>query len=307
MSTSQLGRAHRPRKQLLVGGQPLPSRSASAVKAVAFTIACALVIMPFVAIVATSMAPPDQVARAGGLVLLPERVDLSAYEAILSGGIVTRALMISVVITVLGTLLSLTVSSLFAYALTRRGLPLRRTFILLVIFSLFFSPGLLPTYLAVQSYGLIDSLAAVIVPTALSGFNVIVLRAFFGSIPSELLEAAEIDGASELQVLTRVVLPLSKAALAVIGLFYAVGYWNSFFTALLYLNDSSKWPLQLVLRTYVVDDTSITGYDLAADAIPAQASLQMAILVISVVPILLVYPWLQKHFAKGALTGAIKG
>lgn len=308
MSTSQLPRTpRRSRRNLLVGGQPLPSPAASAVKAVAFTFACTLVIMPFIGIVATSVAPPEQISRAGGLVLFPEHLDFSAYEAILSGGIVTRALVISIAITICGTLLSLTVSSLFAYALTRRGLPYRRALLILVIVSLFFSPGLLPTYLAVQSYGLIDSLAAVIVPTALSGFNVIVLRSFFGSIPTELMEAAEIDGASEVQVLTRVVLPLSKAALAVIGLFYAVGYWNSFFSALLYLNDSSKWPLQLVLRTYVVDDTSITGYDLSADAIPAQASLQMAILVISVVPILLVYPWLQKHFAKGALTGAIKG
>lgn len=311
MTTTQLrSPARRPRhrrKHILVGGQPLPSPGASVIKAVFFSIACALVIMPFVAIISTSMAPPEQISRAGGLVLFPEQLDLSAYEAILSGGIVTRALGISIFITVCGTLLSLTVTSLFAYTLTRKGLPYRRLLTILVIVSLFFSPGLLPMYLAVQSYGLIDSLAAVIVPTALSGFNVIVLRSFFGSIPPDLLEAAEIDGASELQILTKVVLPLSKAALAVIGLFYAVGYWNSFFSALLYLNDSSMWPLQLVLRTYVVDDTSITGYDLAADAIPAQASLQMAILVISVVPILLVYPWLQKHFAKGALTGAIKG
>lgn len=291
----------------MVGGQPPPSVLATIAKAFVFTIACALVIMPFVAVISTSIAPPEQVSRAGGLVLVPERVDVSAYTAVLSGGIVTRALVVSIIVTVCGTLLSLTVSALLAYALTRRALPFRRALMMLVVVSLFFSPGLLPTYLAVQSYGMLNSLVALIVPTALSAFNVIVLRAFFGSLPQDVLEAAEIDGASELRILTMIVAPLSKAALAVIGLFYAVGYWNSFFSALLYLNDSSMWPLQLVLRTYVVDDNTITGYDLAADSIPAQPSLQMAILVISVVPILLVYPWLQKHFAKGALTGAIKG
>lgn len=291
----------------MVGGQPPPSALATIAKAFVFTIACALVIMPFVAVISTSIAPPEQVSRAGGLVLVPERVDVSAYTAVLSGGIVTRALVVSIIVTVCGTLLSLTVSALLAYALTRRALPFRRALMMLVVVSLFFSPGLLPTYLAVQSYGMLNSLVALIVPTALSAFNVIVLRAFFGSLPQDVLEAAEIDGASELRILTMIVAPLSKAALAVIGLFYAVGYWNSFFSALLYLNDSSMWPLQLVLRTYVVDDNTITGYDLAADSIPAQPSLQMAILVISVVPILLVYPWLQKHFAKGALTGAIKG
>lgn len=308
MSTSRRdeGRPRR-RRRALVGGQLPPSPAASAVKAVVFSIACALVVLPFVGIVATSLAPAEQIARAGGLVLFPDSIDLSAYDAILSGGIVTRALLVSIVVTVCGTLLSLTVTSLLAYSLTRRALPMRRGVTLLVIVSLFFSPGLLPTYLAVQSYGLLNSLTALIVPTALSAFNVIVLRAFFGGLPRDILDAAEIDGASELRLLTAIVVPLSKAALAVIGLFYAVGYWNSFFSALLYLNDSTMWPLQLVLRTYVVDDNTITGYDLASDAIPAQPSLQMAILVISVVPILLVYPWLQKHFAKGALTGAIKG
>lgn len=297
----------RSRRRVAVGGQLPPTPLTSAAKFVVFTIASLLVLLPFVGVVATSIAPPDQVGAAGGLVLLPERIDLSSYRAILSGGIVTRALLVSMVVTICGTVLSLTVTSLLAYALTRRGMPARRAVTLLVIVSLFFNPGLLPSYLAVQAYGLLNTLAALIVPTALSAFNVIVLRAFFGGLPTDVLEAAEIDGASELTILTRIVLPLSKAALAVVGLFYAVGYWNSFFSALLYLNDSRLWPLQLVLRTYVVDDNTITGYDLAAESVPAQPSLQMAILVISIVPILLVYPWLQRHFAKGALTGAIKG
>jgi multiple sugar transport system permease protein/putative aldouronate transport system permease protein len=161
----------------------------------------------------------------------------------------------------------------------------------------------------VKQFGLLDSYWALILPTALSAFNVIVMRSFFMAIPQELLESARIDGAGDFAVFWRIVLPLSKAVLADIGLFYAVGYWNAFFNALLYINDTAKWPLQLVLRTYVINNAQLGGADLgaSADALPPQASIQMAILVVSIVPILIVYPFLQRHFAKGVLTGAVKG
>jgi multiple sugar transport system permease protein/putative aldouronate transport system permease protein len=159
----------------------------------------------------------------------------------------------------------------------------------------------------VKQTGLLDSLWSLIVPTMVSGFNVIVLRSFFQGVPQELTESATIDGAGEWAIFSRIVLPLSKAVLAVIGLFYAVGYWNTFFNALLYIDDAAKWPMQLVLRTYVVNDTAMGQADLGTEKMPPQASLQMAILVVSMVPILLVYPFLQKHFAKGVLTGAVKG
>jgi multiple sugar transport system permease protein/putative aldouronate transport system permease protein len=128
------------------------------------------------------------------------------------------------------------------------------------------------------------------------------------NLPTEIMESARIDGAGEFVIFRRIVLPLSKAALAVIGLFYAVGYWNAFFNALLYLNDNSRWPLQLILRSYVVDQSTLTASQLGAqEAVPPQQSIQMAILVISIVPIVIVYPFLQRHFAKGVLTGAVKG
>jgi multiple sugar transport system permease protein/putative aldouronate transport system permease protein len=140
-------------------------------------------------------------------------------------------------------------------------------------------------------------------------FQVIIMRAFFQEIPGELVDAARIDGANELQILTRIVLPLSKAVIAVIGLFNAVAYWNAFFNAVLYINDTEKWPLQLVLRTYVVDNAAlgVDTADIAGTVMPPAQSLQMAILVISLVPIALVYPFLQRHFAKGMLIGAVKG
>jgi multiple sugar transport system permease protein/putative aldouronate transport system permease protein len=260
-----------------------------------------------VAVISTSIAPNKQVNESGGLVLLPHSVDFGAYRSLFAGGVVTQALFVSVFVTVIGTLLSLTVSALLAYSLARPGFTAGRPILLVVLFSMLFSPGIIPTYLVVKGAGLLDSIWALIVPTMVSAFNVIVLRAFFANLPSEITESARIDGAGELKTFGYIVLPLSKAVLSVIGLFYAVSYWNAFFSALLYLNDSKLWPLQLVLRTYVINDTQLGSAELGTERLPPQASIQMAILVVSIVPILVVYPFLQRHFAKGVLTGAVKG
>jgi multiple sugar transport system permease protein/putative aldouronate transport system permease protein len=199
------------------------------------------------------------------------------------------------------------VSCLLAYALSRPGFVAGRPILLVVLFSMLFSPGIIPLYLTVKGVGLLDSIWALIVPTMISAFNVVVLRAFFMNLPNEITESARIDGAGELMTFSYIVLPLSKAVLSVIGLFYAVAYWNAFFSALLYLNDSKLWPLQLVLRTYVINDTQLGSAELGTELLPPQASIQMAILVVSIVPILIIYPFLQRHFAKGVLTGAVKG
>ena len=291
----------------LLHGQAPPSPPERLIKAVVFTVLCLAVLVPFLAVFATSVAPREQISDAGGLVLLPRGIDLTAYEAIFSGGVVTRALGVSVFITVVGTGLSLLVSCLLAYAISRGHFVLARPVLLVVLIGMLFSPGIIPVYLVVKQTGLLDSLWALIIPTMVSGFNVIVLRSFFQGIPEELTESATIDGASEWTIFSRIVMPLSKAVLAVIGLFYAVGYWNSFFSALLYIDDAAKWPMQLVLRTYVVNDTAMGQADIGLEQMPPQSSLQMAILVVSMVPILIVYPFLQRHFAKGVLTGAVKG
>ncbi|WP_344144931.1 carbohydrate ABC transporter permease [Kribbella yunnanensis] len=278
-----------------------------ALKGVVLLVFCAVVIIPFVAVISTSIAPNKQITESGGLVLLPESVDFAAYRSLFAGGVVTQALGVSVFVTVVGTLLSLTVSCLLAYALARPSFVAGRPILLVVLFSMLFSPGIIPTYLVVKGAGLLDSIWSLIVPTMISAFNVIVLRAFFLNLPGELTESARMDGASELKTFGYVVLPLSKAVLSVVGLFYAVSYWNAFFSALLYLNDSRLWPLQLVLRTYVINDTQLGSAELGTELLPPQASIQMAILVVSIVPILLIYPFLQRHFAKGVLTGAVKG
>jgi putative aldouronate transport system permease protein len=293
----------------MIDGSPIPSLGARVVKGVVLTVLCAMVIVPFIGIVSTSLASPEQVNKAGGFVLFPQSISWDAYRTIFTGGVVSRALVVSTIVTGLGTVLSLVTTSLLAWALSRRGTVGNRPMLLLVLFSLLFSPGMIPSYLVVMQFGLINTYWALIVPTMVNAFNVIVVRSFFVNLPGELMDSARIDGASEWQVFRHIALPLSKAVLAVVGLFYAVGYWNAFFNAMLYINDASKWPLQLVLRTYVVNGTQLGAQDLGAslEAVPPQASIQMAILVVSIVPIMLVYPFLQKHFAKGVLTGAVKG
>lgn len=278
-------------------------------KGVVLLVICAVVIVPFIGIVSTSIASPKQVTNAGGFVLWPDGVNLGAYQSIFAGGVVTRALAVSIGITTAGTGISLACSTLLAYALSRPGSFGHRLGLMIVLLTLLFAPGIIPNYLVVKQFGLIDSYFALILPTAISAFNVIVLRSFFMSIPRELIDSARLDGAGDFGIFWRLTMPLSKAVLAVIGLFYAVGYWNSFFNALIYINDAGKWPLQLVLRTYVVDNAQLAGADLgaAADQLPPQSTIQMAILVTSIVPILIVYPFLQRHFAKGVLTGAVKG
>lgn len=286
-----------------------PNPFVQVVKFIALVISVALVIIPFWTVLATSVADQATInAAAGGMVLWPTGFTLSSYSAVLSGGVVTRALVISILITVIGTALSLATTAGLAYWLSRPRAFLKKPVLMLTLGAVLFSPGIIPLYLTVKQLGLLDSYWSLILPSMVNAFNVIVMRAFFLELPQELFESAAIDGASSATVLFKIVLPLSKAVLAVIGLFYAVAYWNAFFNALLYIGSSDKWPMALVLRTYVVNQTTIGGDQVGAtEALPPQLSLQMAILVMAILPIMVVYPFLQKHFAKGVMIGAVKG
>jgi putative aldouronate transport system permease protein len=283
-------------------------------KAFALTLVALAVLFPLYVVVLTSFSTQRSVDRAGGLVVVPHELSPAAYIQLFSGGVVTRAVMVSVGITVVGTLFSLAVTVLAAYGLSRPGTLFHRPLLFVVLLTFLFGPGIIPSYLLVQSLGLIDTYASLVLPTAVSAFNLIVVRAFFMNVPGELLDSARIDGAGEFRILARVVLPLSKAVVAVVGLFYAVGYWNAFFNAILYLNDNNKWPLQLVLNQYIVKGQQLpTGSggvpaDTAFGFAPAPTlGIKMAVLVIAVVPAVLVYPFVQRHFTKGVIIGAVKG
>ncbi|MEV5976524.1 carbohydrate ABC transporter permease [Streptomyces sp. NPDC052114] len=284
-----------------------PTKIGSAAKAVVITVICAVMILPFLTVLSTSLASREEITESGGFVLFPTEPTLEAYRTILSGGIVSRAVIVSVLITVVGTALSLLTTIALAYALSKRGVPGSKPVLLMVLFTLLFAPGMVPMYVVVKELGLLDSYWSLILPVLINAFNLVVLRAFFMNIPDELYQAARIDGAGDWRILTRIVLPLSKGVVAVVGLFYAVTYWNAFFNAMLYLNDSGKWPIQLVLRTYVVQNKSMTADQLGIANMPPQQSLSMAVVMLALLPILALFPFLQKYFTKGVLTGAIKG
>ncbi|MEV0394430.1 carbohydrate ABC transporter permease [Polymorphospora rubra] len=296
----------RQRRRRTVNGAPVPNVAVRGVKGILLFLCCAVVLLPFVAVVSTSLADQEQITAAGGYVLWPTNPSFDAYAAIFRGGVVTRATLVSIGITLVGSALSVAVVALLAYSLSRPGTWGHRPILIMVLLTMLFNAGMIPNYLLIKELGLIDSYWALILPGLTSAFQVIIMRAFFMEVPKEIVDAARIDGASELQILTRIMLPLSKAVIAVIGLFNAVAYWSAFFNAVLYINSTEKWPLQLVLRTYVVDNTQI-GTDLPGEVVPPQQSLQMAILVVSLIPICMVYPFLQRHFAKGVVIGAVKG
>jgi putative aldouronate transport system permease protein len=290
-----------------------PSAVGQAAKGVTLTVVVLLVIVPVYCVVLTSLSPQSSVNIAGGIVLVPHGLTLNAYREMLDGGVVTRAMVISLAITIIGTAISMVVSVLCAYGLSRPRSLGHRWILMTLIATMFFSGGIIPSFIVVADiFNGYDQYWALILPGAVSAFNILIIRAFYMNTASELIEAAKLDGASELRILWSVVLPTSKAVNAVMALFYAVGYWSAFFNVMLYMPaDSSKWTLQYVLYTYVSQGATMPGQNTAttfagADQ-PAPLSLQMCVVVLTLIPILIIYPFVQKHFTKGMLTGAIKG
>lgn len=267
-----------------------------------------ITIIPFVYIVSVSFATPEEVAK-GGLLLFPSKFTLGAYKYIFSTDTMVRSILISIYVTVLGTFINLILTSFTAYPLAKATLRGRRTILLMVLVTMLFSGGLIPTYFVVKAFGMINTYWSLMIPTAISAFNLIVLKNFFQQIPDSLEDSAKIDGCNDLGVLFRIVLPLSMPAIATFGLFYAVGHWNSFFNAVMYMNDAEKFPVQVILRQIVllsqdqIGDT--TSQQDPTDYLPQ--TIRMASIVVATVPIVLVYPFLQKHFAKGVLLGSVKG
>jgi ABC-type glycerol-3-phosphate transport system permease component len=236
--------------------------------------------------------------------LFPKQPSLQSYVAVLYNGVVARALLVSLGITLVGSFVSLVMTTSMAYGLARRG-PGLKPILYLVLFTMLFTPGIIPNYLVVKQLGLLNSYAALILPVMINVFNLVVMRQFFMEIPEELTDSARIDGAGEFRILWSIILPLSKPVIAVIGLFYAVAYWNAFFSAMLYLDDNSRWPLQMIVRMYALQGTNLASQ--TGEGPLVQQSLQMAVVVCATIPILIVYPFLQRYFTAGVLSGAIKG
>jgi putative aldouronate transport system permease protein len=310
---SALDEPHEPRRrQARPIWEEKPSPLLVLGKGATLTAVVLAVLFPMWSIVVTSLASRETINRVGGMVVIPRELDISAYVTMLSGGQVTRALGVSLFVTLVGTVFSLVLTVLAAYGLSRPGSFGHRPLLFFFLFTFLIYPGLVPSYLVVTGLGFKDSLWALIVPSAVSVFNLVVIRSFFMSIPSELFDSARIDGASEWGVLTRIVLPLSKAVVAVVGLFYAVGYWNAYFNSVLFIDNNDKWPIQRVLQSYILAGQSphVTGVAISLPGItayPPTLAIKMAVVVVTVIPALVVYPFVQRNFTKGVIVGAVKG
>ncbi|WP_100408153.1 carbohydrate ABC transporter permease [Bacillus solitudinis] len=261
--------------------------------------------IPFVYVIAGSFATEAELVRRSFFVF-PETFSLEAYKYVFSTGTFIKSIGVSIFVTVIGTIVSLALTMTMAYPLSRKTLLGKNLILNIIILTMVFSPGMIPLYIVVRSLGLLDTYWALILPLAINPFYLIIVKAFFQNLPNELEEAAKIDGCSEIGIFWKIVLPLSKPVIATFTLFYAVFYWNDFFQALLYISDSAKYPVQLLLQQIVMlANTKIGEVDSLVE--PPEETLKLAVIVVATIPILIFYPFLQKHFAKGVLIGSVKG
>lgn len=269
----------------------------------------AITVLPFLYVLAGSFATEKELTERA-FFIIPRVWSLNAYKYAVNSGNILKGLFNSIFLTVSGTFVSMFLSCTFAYPLSKRDLRGRNFVLNMVIVTMLFSGGMIPTYLVMKGYGLYDSYAALILLAAISPFNMIIVKNFFEELPQELEEAALVDGASELVIFAKIVLPLSKPVIASISLFYGVGYWNDYFNAMIYLTSSEKFTIQIILRNIVllannISDVALDYYDM--NGAPPDKAVKMAATVIATVPILIVYPFVQKYFAKGVMVGAVKG
>lgn len=273
----------------------------------AIAIAC---LYPFYYVAAASVSNPEELMRHQGLILKPlGEMTLDGYRMVFSNKLVLSGFKNTFFVLFVGLVFNLVLTTLGAYVLSLKDLMLRKPLTILVIVTMYFSGGLIPTYLNVRDLGMLDSIWSLIIPGAITTSNLIIMRSAFLSVPDSLSEAARMDGANHIQILFKVMLPLVKATLAVMVLYYAVSHWNSWFQASIYLRTPSKYPLQLVLRNILVESqTGDMMQDIGAARSPqVQQLIKYALIVVSSVPIISIYPFLQKFFQKGVMMGAVKG
>lgn len=263
----------------------------------------AICVFPLLYVVSVSLTPITEVLKNGGFVIIPKKVTLVAYRELFSQKALPTAMNVTLFITVLGTIIDMILTTLMAYPLSRKKLPGRKIFMYFIIFTMMFSGGMIPTYLLVRSLHLTNTYFSMILPGAISTFNLLVMKSFFENLPEELFESARIDGAKEFYILLRIVVPLSMPVFVTVALFCMVGHWNTYISAILYITKSDMYPLQVVLRNLLVASTNTLNAD---ETVPTQ-TFQMASVVFASIPIIVVYPFIQKYFVSGMMLGAVKG
>nr|WP_216094292.1 carbohydrate ABC transporter permease [Jiangella alba] len=275
----------------------------NAIVYIGLTLVALAAVVPILIVVSASFTPYAELLKNGGYVLFPRSFTVDAYTYLWEDSRMPRAFAVTVFITVVGTALNLLLTTFLAYPLSQRRLPGRSILLMGLLMTTLFSAGIIPTYLVVKATGLLDTVWALIIPSAVSVFNVLVMMTFFRGLPTELFESARLDGAGELRTLLQIVVPLSAPVLMTIGLFYGVANWNTFLNAVLYVRDPDLLPLQVVVRDLLVQSVAMDD----PDAVVPTVTVRMAAVVVAAVPMIVVYPFVQKYFQKGVLLGSIKG
>ncbi len=267
-----------------------------------------VMIYPLLNVIFSSFSNYYELMRFKGILLWPIGFNVESYKEVFKNPLLLSGFKNTFFVVGVGTSLNMFLTILGAYALSKSDLMFRKPIMLFIIFTMYFSGGMIPLYLVVKNLGLIDSLFAVILPNAITTYNMILLRNGFMNVPKSLEESAKIDGANEFTILFRIVVPLSMSTIAVIILYYAVAHWNSWFNASIYLRSQEKYPLQLILRMILMDgDTSsMTSNANAADRLAISETLKYTVITVTTVPILCVYPFLQRYFVTGVMTGSVK-
>lgn len=268
-----------------------------------------VMIYPLLYVIFASLSDANGLLAQKGILLRPVGFSVESYRMMSKNPMILRGYMNTIFIVTVGTAINIILTAMGAYVLSCKGPMLRRPIMLLIVITMYFSGGMIPFYFTVVNLGLENSIWSLILPSALNTFNLIVMRTSFEAVPESLKESAYLDGASDMKILFRIILPLTKATLAVLTLYYAIGHWNSWFNAVLFINDRAKYPLQLVLREILLqnDTSSMSSNVISEDQFAIGETIKYAVTVAATVPVLCIYPFLQKYFEKGALLGAIKG
>lgn len=260
--------------------------------------------MFYVFIVSISSA---QYINQGMISFLPKGINFEAYERVLQNKDIWVGYKNTILYTILGTLINVVLTAMCAYPLSRKEFYGRGPLTVLITLTMFISGGMIPLYLVINNLKIMNTMWAILLPSAISTYNMIVMRTSFSSIPDSLIESAYLDGANDIQILAKIIMPLSKAIIATMVLFYAVSHWNSYFPAMLYLNDKAKYPVQVIMRDIIIESDMSQAGDMSGMANVAATNYKYAVIIISIVPILMVYPFIQKYFTKGVMVGAVKG
>ena len=266
---------------------------------------CAIMILPFINVIASSLTPIEDLVKSN-FVLFPSRLSLEAYSYVFSTNTILRGLIVSTGVTVVGTFLNILVTALMAYPLAHKTLVGRRAFVGIVVFCMVFNGGMIPTFIIVKTVGLINSYWSVILPTLISSFNLMLFKNYFQELPAELEESAKLAGYNDLSILFRIIIPISKPLIATFIIMFGVEHWNSWFNAMLYLNDTTKWPVQVILRQIITSSSNV-GDAMGGTNLVPPATVRNCTIVIATLPILIIYPFLSTYFTKGLLMGSVKG